>query len=100
MKIPTQVKAFGRVYKVIRDNETTNKMECWGYLDAMKDVIVLRKRDCEFTPGHEKQVFLHELMHLVDSNFHVGLTEEQVQTMAVGLTTVIEDNKLDFTSDK
>lgn len=100
MKIPNQVKAFGRIYKVTRDNETTNKMECWGYLDAMKDVIVLRKRDCEFTPGHEKQVFLHELMHVVDSNFHVGLTEEQIQTMAVGLATVIEDNKLDFTNGK
>lgn len=100
MKIPTQVKAFGRIYKVIRDNDMPDKMECWGYLDAMKDVLVLRKRNCEFTPGHEKQVFLHELMHIVDSNFHVGLTEEQIQTMAVGLTTIIEDNQLDFRDGK
>ena len=100
MKIPTQVKAFGRIYKIVRDNDITNRMECWGYLDAMKDILVLKKRDCEFTPGHEKQVFLHELMHIVDSNFHVGLTEEQIQIMAVGLTTIIEDNNLDFTNGK
>lgn len=100
MKIPKQVKAFGRIYRIIRDNDTTNKMECWGYLDAMRDVIVLRERDSEFTPGHEKQVFLHELMHVVDSNFRVGLTEEQIQTMSVGLATVIEDNQLDFTDGK
>lgn len=100
MKIPTQIKAFGRIYKIVRDNDITSKMECWGYLDAMKDTIVLKRRGCEFTSGHEKQVFLHELIHVVDSNFHVGLTEEQIQTMAVGLTTIIEDNSLDFTSTK
>jgi len=98
LNIPKQVKAFGRIYKIIRDTDTTNKMECWGYLDAMTDTIVLRKRSCEFTPGHEKQVFFHELMHVVDSNFHIGLTEEQIQTMSVGITTIIEDNKLDFTN--
>ena len=88
------------MYKIERENSITGKMECWGYLDAMKDIIVLRQRDEDFTPGHEKQVFLHELIHVVDSNFHVDLTEEQVQTLAVGLNTVIEDNELNFSDGK
>jgi hypothetical protein len=100
LKIPKTVKAFGRSYRIIRDNETTNKMECWGYLDAMRDIIMLRERDLDFTSGHEKQVFFHELMHVVDNNFHVGLTEEQIQTMSVGMVTIIEDNQLDFKDEK
>jgi len=100
LKVPEKVKAFGRSYKIQRDNDTTNKMECWGYLDAFKDIVVLRKRDCDFTPGHEKQVFLHELMHIVDINFHIGLTEEQIQTLSVGLVTIMEDNNLNFGNDK
>jgi hypothetical protein len=100
LKIPSSIKAFGRVYRIVRDNDITEKMGCWGYLDATKDILVLKKRDCEFTPGHEKQVFLHELFHVVDTNFQVGLSEEQVQTLAVGLTTIIEDNGLDFTNGK
>lgn len=100
MKVPSSIKAFGRVYKITRDSDIADKLECWGYLDASKDSLLLRKRGADFTSGHEKQVFFHELMHIVDANFHVGLTEEQVQTMAVGLVTIIEGNSLDFTDDK
>jgi hypothetical protein len=99
LKIPKQIKAFGRTYTIVRDNNVTDRMECWGYLDAMRDVIVLKERNSEFTLGNEKQVFLHELMHVVDSNFHIGLTEEQIQTLSVGLVTILTDNNLDFSQE-
>lgn len=100
MKIPNKIKAFGRTYIVHRDNDMTNMLDCWGYVDPYKDIISIKKRDTEFTSGHEKQVLLHELIHLVDNNFNVGLNENQVQILAVGLSTIIGDNKLDFTDDK
>ena len=99
MKIPTKVFAFGRTYSVIRDNEITRTMECWGYLDSHKDVLAMRKRDENFTAGHERQVFAHEVFHIIDNNLHIGLSEEQIHALAIGFITIIEDNKLDFTSE-
>jgi len=100
MKIPTTLKAFGRKYQVEREDEVTGKLECWGYLDAYRDILVLRRRGPEFTPGHEKQVFLHELLHIIDTNFHINLSEDQIQIISVTLNAIIEDNHLDFTNDK
>lgn len=98
MKIPSKIKAFTRTYAVIRDDDETSRLGCWGMLDAFRDEIILKKRGLEFTEGHEKQVFLHELIHLVDSNFHLELTEEETQLLAVGLTMIMEANKLNFSS--
>jgi hypothetical protein len=100
LKIPKSIKAFGREYKIVRENSTTRKLECWGYFDDMEDTIVLRERSVGFTSGHERQVFLHEIIHIIETNLPIGLTEEQVQTIAVGLSTIIDDNKLDFTDGK
>lgn len=91
------MKAFGREYQIIRDNTITDKIECWAFLDLFRDEIVMKKRSTEFCMGHEKQVLLHELIHLVDDNLRIGLSEEQTQMLAVGLVAIMVDNKLDFT---
>jgi hypothetical protein len=100
MKVPTSIKAFGRVYKIERENDITEKMEVWGYVDSCRDVVVLRKRDEEFTIGHERQVLLHEILHVINNNLHVGLGEDQVQLISVGLVTIMHDNGLDFSCEK
>jgi hypothetical protein len=96
LKVPKKIKAFGREYQIIRDNHITDKIEVWGYLDLFRDEIVLKKRTEEFTVGHEKQVFMHELIHLIDDNLKICLSEDQTQSLAVGLVTVMCENKLDF----
>jgi hypothetical protein len=96
LKIPSKLKAFGRIYKVERESEVTGKMECWGYFDSYRDTVVLKKRGLEFTPGREKQVFMHEIFHILDDSLHIKLDEDQIQLLAVGLSTIIDDNKLNF----
>jgi hypothetical protein len=100
LNIPKRLKAFGRVYQIKRENDITGMMEVWGFVDSCKDYISIKKRDDEFTEGHEKTVFLHEIIHVIDNTFHVGLDESQVQTLAVGLVTIMTDNLLDFSNDK
>jgi hypothetical protein len=100
LKIPKTVKVLGRVYKVIRDNSLADDKMCWGYFDSREDIIVLRERDYKLTPGRERQVFLHELIHVLDDSLQIKLSEKQVQLLAVGLTCLIEENELDFRDGK
>jgi len=97
--IPKKIKAFGRLYSVHRDNNITDKIDCWGYIDHSTDEIVLKKRSLDFTMGHERQTFMHEIIHLVDDNLKVGLDEKQTQLLSAGLTTILADNKLDISND-
>ena len=96
MVIPEEIRAFARTYKITRDNEETEEFNCWGFVDAYKDKITLKERGEEFTQGHEKQVFMHELIHVIDNVLGICIGEKKTQLLAVGLVTVIEDNGLDF----
>jgi hypothetical protein len=96
LKIPKKIKAFGRTHNVIRDNKVAEEKQCWGFFDSVTDTVVLRERDGELTPGRERQVFLHELLHVIDDSLQLNLREKQVQLLSVGLTTIIEENGLDF----
>jgi len=39
-----------------------------------------------------ESVFLHELIHCIDTIFRVGLTEEQVNQLEAGLYMVLKQN--------
>jgi hypothetical protein len=97
LRIPKKIKAFGREYAVVRDTHFADKVECWGYLDLLTDEILMKKRSTDaFTMTREKQVFMHELIHIIDDNLKLGLDEPQTQRLAVGIVTIIIDNRLDF----
>lgn len=97
MRIPKRLKAFGREYAVVRDTHIADKVECWGFLDLLTDEIFMKKRSDEnFPMTREKQVFMHEIIHIIDDNLKIGLDELQTQRLAVGLITLIIANKLDF----
>lgn len=97
MRVPKKLIGFGRVYTVIRDTHIADKVECWGFLDLLTDELFMKKRSIEnFPMSREKQVFMHELIHIVDDNLKIGLDELQTQRLAVGLITLIVANKLDF----
>lgn len=99
MKIPKVIKAFSREFKVINDEYTSSKTNCWGQVDFRKDEIIFPERGKDFSIGQEKTVLMHELLHIVDVTFNLELSEDQVQRIAAGITTIIHDNKLDFSSN-
>jgi hypothetical protein len=92
------VRILGRDFKVIRDTNATEALTAWGFCDRLTDEIVLRKRGSEYTEGQEKSTFLHESIHVIDDLLKLGLNEEQVSLLSVGVLALIVDNKLDFLS--
>jgi hypothetical protein len=100
LKIPKKVTAFGRTYVIHRDNNAANIKQCWGFFDPIADTIILREHDCDLTSGRERQVFVHEIIHLLDDNLQIKLNEKQTQLLAVGLSTIISENGLDFRDGK
>jgi hypothetical protein len=97
LNIPEKLVVFGREYSVVRDSHTADRSECWGFLDLLTDEILLKARSSDaFSMTREKQVFMHELIHIIDDNLRIGLGDDDAQRLAVGLVTLIVDNKLDF----
>jgi hypothetical protein len=47
----------------------------------------------------ENEKFLHELIHAIDANRALDLTEQQVTSLSHGLYQVLRDNKLYFGVD-
>jgi hypothetical protein len=43
-------------------------------------------------PEKQRQTLLHELIHAVDNNVKMGLTEAQTHQMASGLYAILTDN--------
>lgn len=54
--------------------------------------------DPGFFPSSQRSTLFHEAIHAVDHVYGVGLTEEQVRLLEVGILSLIDDNPqlLDF----
>ena len=92
MKIPRKLKIDGEKWTVekisVRQNDLeTRYLGCTDHLKKKITIDIKHRTD---------STFLHEIIHAVDVNRHLELSEEQVKSMAYGLYAVIVDNKLDF----
>lgn len=73
--------------KDLRHSENNNP--AWGY--ANLDMSILQIEEAQ-PPRRMTETFLHEVLHLVDHDRSIGLTEEQVCKLAPGLLALIVDN--------
>lgn len=48
--------------------------------------------DNEIFPSSQRSTLFHEAIHAVDHVYRIGLTEEQVAMLEVGLLSLIDDN--------
>jgi len=55
----------------------------------MENRIVISSRAPE---GRQRQALIHELVHVVDDGYKVGLTEKQVSRFSRGLFALLMDN--------
>lgn len=53
--------------------------------------IISINRDC--TEQTQEIALLHEVLHIVDAAFNVGLSEEQVRVLTHGLLALVKDNQ-------
>lgn len=98
MKIPKKIRAFGRVYNIVHDDDVTASYDSYGLVIHDKEHIFLKKRGVSFSEEKEAATLMHELFHVIEENLRINLTEDQIGLLAVGLYTIITDNKLDFQS--
>ena len=104
MTIPEKLKIGGHEYKVKTGYVFRERHDLCGQHDSAQCVIRLSDRDCSGNPvaeGFEAQVFLHEILHAVNTVYNGGADtpEATIEALSQGLFQVLRDNRLDF-SDK
>ena len=98
MQIPHTLKIGGKKFKVrsvknLSDKDLHGGSELLGKADINKCVIYLSKN---MGSEKEKEVILHEIMHVVDTDFNLNLGENKVNLLAIEILRIITDNKLNF----
>ena len=62
----------------------------FGYYDPKSGVITL---DSATTLSRSRRALIHELLHVVDEAYDLGLTHRQVRGVAAGLASFWEDRR-------
>lgn len=60
-----------------------------GQCDSIAGRILI---DIDFFKSSQRSTLFHEAIHAVDHVYGIGLTEEQVRSLEVGLLTMIDEN--------
>ena len=88
MKRPDRVRVMGKVYSITYI-ENSDAIESNGV--CKNDTLSILIAD-ELPPDEERDTLLHEIVHAVDNQISIGLTEKKVRQIATGLMQVILDN--------
>lgn len=86
-----QLKICGFKFKVVyKDVVFEGEDKCLGRCLSDDNTIELQTK---MTPQRENEVILHESLHAIDEIMTTGLSEIQINTLGVLLTSFIADNK-------
>lgn len=95
VKFPVTVKVGAHTYRVLFPYCFKENTSLCGQADHSLLEIRVAGVDQGGNPRAETKilgVFIHELIHCVDSSWGIGLKEEQVEQLEEGLLTVLVDN--------
>lgn len=91
MKIPKKVRVCGLTYDVVMSDELYLDEGCLGTHNPNTMTITLQNH--EFNKDRQVQVFIHELVHAIDTHYlNAKLTEDQVNLIANGVYQILADN--------
>lgn len=94
MNIPEVVKIGVYDYKVVeKDKIEMDGTPLCGMCDREKFEIHIQKG---MKSKKEKEVFLHECLHGIETSYGIELGEKKVNLLALALLALICDNKLRF----
>jgi len=94
MKIPKKINIGGIDFKIeiIKDiSNDLNIAEYRGKVLFKKDKILILD---SYSNKGKFRTLLHEIIHILDDNYRLELTEELIIRLASGLYQVLKDNKL------
>ena len=60
-----------------------------GSFGSAKRADALIRINSEISPEQQEETLLHEVMHIVDEELLLGMTEEQIHRMAVGVYSAV-----------
>jgi hypothetical protein len=106
MKIPRRIKVAGHWIKIVQAKKCTFKILPTkiqlGESDNLDNTITLRLKFAgdNISESNIAETFLHEIIHVIDHKFNLGLKEDSVYKLSQGLFAVIRDNKINFLSEE
>ena len=96
MRIPKKIK-IGAQKITVKTVDTLGDDDMGAFFPGTNELLLARKVSYGVIPEDQMaDTFLHEIIHAVNRNFGIGLTECQTAGLAGGLLQVIRDNNLDF----
>jgi hypothetical protein len=84
----TTLKIIGKTYSLSVVDEVDEQGSLGECNDTLQRILVKSGQK----PDQAMDTVLHEIVHAVDYQMHLGLTERQVHSVASGLTAVFLDN--------
>ena len=93
MNLPGTVKVGAFVYRIEREAQVRadDDRRLCGQVDHMRQVIRIGEG---MAAEQEYDTFLHEVLHAIDHNGQIGLTEKQIHRLSSGILGVLLDNHL------
>jgi hypothetical protein len=85
MDLPSSVVVLGKVYSIIKSDHIE---EC-GLTEPHECKIWI---STNISPQQMKDTLLHELVHAIDYEMHLGMKERQVHCVATGILDMLNRN--------
>ena len=93
MRLPETVKVGAFVYTIVRETQvrSDDDRRLCGQINYMRQEIHIGDG---MAAEQEYDTFLHEVLHAIDHNGQMGLSEKQIHRLASALLGVLLDNDL------
>lgn len=86
--LPKTIRFMGEQWKIYRIPETTIPLSLLGRIDFQERRIDV----AEQPPSEEASTFLHEIFHLLDSVYVLGMEEPDILRLEKGLWRIFQEN--------
>lgn len=98
MRIPKTVRIGGKIFNIVYKNTLKDKdlhdgAELLGKADVNACKIYLSRG---LSKEKKKEIFLHEVLHVIDIDKGFNLTEKKVNNLAIEILDFIISNKINF----
>jgi len=94
MKIPDKIKISGIEYKIIIKKPADcdlSEESFRGAADYKKCIITISSL---YTQEGQERTLLHEILHVIDDDYKIGLSEENIRRITSSLYQVLKENNL------
>lgn len=87
IKVPKEIKLLTHTYKISFDKKELDSTGTCGLTKHLYQKIYLDKQS--LPPSELNQVFLHELIHVIERHFCVRLEDADVERLSQGLAEIL-----------